>query len=147
MGVRSWQRNKMAMVALLLLTLLVHGTALIGGVRVVGRVAHLSVALVDHAAAGGTVLAGHLAVSGLVADRRQLRADTTAVGRRLTGLGWVGRTRSLDLVGLGGLGSSTLALLGSLALGLFLLLAGLPLLADLLEFWTTVSIDVRSSAM
>lgn len=121
-------------VALLLLTLLVHRTALVRGVRVVGRVAHLSVALVDHAAAGRTVLAGHLAVGSLVADRRQLRANTASVGRRLTSLRWVGGTRSLDLVGLGSLGGSTLTLLGSLALGLLLLLPGFPFLANFLEF-------------
>lgn len=124
----------MAVVALLLLTLLIHRSALVGGVRVVGRVAHLSVALVDHAAARRTVLAWHLAVGSLVTDRRQLRANSTSVGRRLSSLRWVGGGRRLDLVGLGSLGGSTLALLGSLALSLFLLLPGLPLLADLLEF-------------
>lgn len=122
------------MVALLLLTLLVHRTALVWGVRVVRRVAHLAVALVDHAATGRTVLARDLAISGLVADGRQLRTNTTSVGRRLTSLGRVGRTGGLDLVSLRSLGGSTFTLLGSLALGLFLLLAGLPFLADLLEF-------------
>lgn len=124
----------MAMVALLLLTLLVHGTALVWGMRVVGRVAHLPVALVNHATTGRTVLARHLAISRLVADRRQLRANAASVGRWLASLRWVGGPRSLDLVGLSSLGSGTFTLLGSLALGLFLLLAGLPLLADLLEF-------------
>lgn len=118
---------------MLLLTLLIDRAALVGGVRVVGRVAHLSVALVDHAAAGRTVLAWHLAVGSLVTDRWQL-TNSSSVGRRLSSLRWVGRSRRLDLVGLGSLGGSTLALLGSLALSLFLLLPGLPLLADLLEF-------------
>lgn len=116
-----------------LLTLLVHGTALVGGVRVVGRVAHLSVALVDHATARGAVLAGNLAIGSLIADRRQLRPDTASIGGGLA-LGGVGGARSVDLGGLRRLGSSTLTLLGGLALSVFLLLSGLPFLANLLEF-------------
>lgn len=117
----------------ILLTLLVHRTALVGGVRVAVRVAHLSVALVDHTAARGAVLAGHLTISSLVADRRQLRANTGSVGRGLS-LGGIGWTRSVDLAGLCRLCSSTLTLLSGLALCLFLLLSGLPFLANLLEF-------------
>lgn len=101
--------------------------------RVVGRIAHLSIALVDHAAARGAILAGHLAISSLVADRRELRANPTGVGRGLT-LGGIGGTRSVDLVGLHRLGSSTLTLLSGLALSVFLLLSGFPFLADFLEF-------------
>lgn len=117
----------------ILLTLLVHGATLVWGVRVVGGIAHLSVALVDHAAARGAVLARNLAISGLVADGRELRANTAGVGGGLA-LRGVGGARGVDLVGLHGLGSSTLTLLSGLALSLFLLLSGLPFLADLLEF-------------
>jgi hypothetical protein len=103
-------------------------------VRVVGRVGHLCIVLVDHATARGTtILAGGLAIRRLIADRRELRADSTGVGRWLS----VGRVRGvwrLDLVGLCGLSGRTLTLLNSLALGLFLLLASLPFLADFLEF-------------
>jgi hypothetical protein len=103
-------------------------------VRVVGRIAHLSVALVDHATARGAVLARNLAISGLVSDGRELRANTAGIGGGLT-LRGIGRARGVDLVGLHGLGSSTLTLLSGLALSLFLLLSGLPFLADFLEFW------------
>lgn len=94
----------------------------------------MAVVLVDHATGGGTVLAGDLAVGSLVTDGRELRTNTAGVGGRLT-LRRVRGARGLDLVGLRGLGGSTLTLLGSLALSLFLLLASLPFLADLLEFW------------
>lgn len=119
-----------------LLTLLVHLVALsIRGVRIVGRVSHLSVALrVDHTSASGAVLARHLTIGRLVADGRQLRADTTRVGRWLTTLRWIRSSTAVHLLlGLSG-GGSTLALLSSLALVLLFLLAGLPFLADLFEF-------------
>ena len=112
----------------------VHRTALVGRVRVVGRVGHLCIVLVDHATARRTtVLAGDLAICGLVSDRRELRADSTGVGRRLS-MRWVRGVGRLNLVGLGSLSGSTLTLLNSLALSLFLLLASLPFLADFLEF-------------
>lgn len=116
-----------------LLTLLVDRSALVWGVRVVGRVAHLSVALVDHSTTRGTILARHLAIRGLVPDGRKLRADTTTVSRGLS-LGRVRGTGAIDLASLCCLGSYTLTVLGSLARGLFLLLASLPFLANLLEF-------------
>lgn len=124
----------LAFSCVVLLTLLIDGSALVRGVRVVGRVPHLAVALIDHATTGATVLTRHLAVGGLITDGRKLRTDTTAVGGRLTSLGWVGGTRGLDLVGLCRLGSSALTFLNGLALRLFLLLAGLPFLANLFEF-------------
>lgn len=129
-------RDKMAVVVLLLalLTLLVHRTALVRRVRVVGRVTHLSIALVDHATARRTILTRDLAIGSLVADRRELRTNTTAVGRGLSRLRRVGGTRGLDLVGLGSLGSGTLTLLRSFTLGFFLLLASLPFFANFLEF-------------
>lgn len=116
-----------------LLTLLVHGTALVRGVRVVGRVTHLPVALVDHATTRAAVLAIDLAISRLIADGRELGTDTAAVSGGLATLRGVRRAGGIDLTSLGGLGSSTLTLFSSLALRLFLLLAGLPFLADLLE--------------
>lgn len=90
--------------------------------------------LVDHTTA--TVSAVYLAISGLVPDRRELRTNTAGVGRGLgSTLCRVWCSRCFDLVGLGGLsGSSTLTFFSSLALGLFLLLAGLPFFADLFEF-------------
>lgn len=94
----------------------------------------MSVALVDHATARGTVLTGHLAVGRLISNRRQLRPDTAGVGGRLSTLG-IRRVGSVDLVGLSSLsGSGALALLSGLALSLFLLLASLPLLPNFLEF-------------
>ena len=131
-------------VVVVLLTLLVNGTTRVGRVVVVGWVAHLAVVLVDHATGGGTVLARDLAVGSLVADGRELRTNTAGVGGRLA-LGRVGGTRGLDLVGLRGLGGSTLTFLGSLALSLFLLLASLPFLADLLEFCERRKESARSS--
>lgn len=120
-----------------LLTLLVHLVVL--GVRRVRRVVavHLAVALrVDHPA-GTTrrILARDLVLGGLVADRGQLGSDTAGVARRLAGLRGVSRSTALDLTGLSlSLGSRrTLTLFGGLALVLFLLLAGLPFLADFLE--------------
>jgi hypothetical protein len=122
------------LLVLFLLTLLVHRTALVRGVRVVGRVPHLSVALVDHATARTTVLVGDLTVGRLVADGRQLRANAAGVSGGLTTLRGVRRSGGIDLTGLGSLGSSSLTLFSSLTLRLFLLLAGLPFLANLLEF-------------
>jgi hypothetical protein len=113
--------------------LLVHGTALVRGVRVVGRVTHLSVALVDHATTRAAVLAIDLAISRLITDGGKLRTDTAAVSGGLATLRGVRRAGGIDLTSLGGLGSSTLTLFSSLALRLFLLLAGLPFLSDLLE--------------
>lgn len=78
-------------------------------------------------------MARDLAVRRLVSDGRELRTDTTAIGRWLS-MGRVRRVGSLDLVGLGSLGGSALALLNGLALSLLFLLASLPFLADLLEF-------------
>lgn len=131
-----------------LLTLLVHGTALVRGVRVVGRVPHLSVALVNHTTARATVLVGNLAVGRLIADGRQLRANAAGVSGRLATLRGVRRSGGIDLTSLGGLGSSTLTFFSSLALRLFLLLAGLPFLANLLELykdnismWVTTKTD------
>lgn len=133
----NWHRKHLATLALLfvlfLLTLLVHGTALVRGVRVIGRVPHLSVALVDHATARTTVLVGDLTVGRLVADGRQLRANAAGVSGGLTTLRGVRRSGGIDLTGLGSLGSSSLTLFSSLSLRLFLLLAGLPFLANLLE--------------
>lgn len=101
---------------------------------VVRRVAHLSVALVDQATTRAAILTRDLAVRRLVTDGRQLRANTTTVGGGLCSLG-VGRTTGgIDMAGLC-LGGSTLTLLGSLALCIFLLLASLPFLANFLEFW------------
>jgi hypothetical protein len=79
-------------------------------------------------------LVGNLAIGRLVADRRQLRANAASVSRRLTTLRRVRRAGGIDLAGLGSLGSSSLTLFSSFTLRLFLLLAGLPFLADLLEF-------------
>lgn len=120
---------------LFLLTLLVHGTALVRGVRVVGRVPHLSVALVNHTTARAAVLVGNLAIGRLVADGRQLRANAAGVSGRLATLRGVRGSGGIDLTSLGGLGSSSLTFFSSLALRLFLLLAGLPFLADLLELY------------
>lgn len=117
-----------------LLTLRVHWSALVWRVRVVGRVRHLSIVLVHHSTAGGsTILTGDLAVCGLVSDRRELRTNTTAVGRWLP-VGWVRGVGGFDLVGLNSLSGSALTLLNGLALSLFFLLASFPLLANFLEF-------------
>jgi hypothetical protein len=78
-------------------------------------------------------LARNLAIRRLVSDGRELRTDTTAIGRWLS-MGGVRRVGSLDLVGLGSLGGSALTLLDGLALSLLFLLASLPFLANLLEF-------------
>jgi hypothetical protein len=103
-------------------------------VRVVWGVGHLPIVLVDHATARRTtVLAGDLAIRGLISNRRELRADSTCIGRWLS-VGRVRRVGRFNLIGLGSLSSSTLTLLNSLALSLFLLLAGLPFLTDFLEF-------------
>lgn len=115
-----------------LLTLLVDGTALVRGVRIVGRVPHLPVALIDHSTTRGTILTRHLAVCRLVSNRRKLRTDTTAVSRGLS-LRRIGRARGIDLASLS-LSSDTLTVLSGLALSLLLLLPGLPFLANLLEF-------------
>lgn len=126
-----------------LLTLRVHRSALVGRVRVVGRVGHLCIVLIDHSTARRTtVLAGDLAIRGLVSDRRELRADSTGVSRWLA-VGWVRRIGRFDLVGLGSLSGSTLTLLNSLTLSLFLLLASLPFLADFLEFLRSTFRAVR----
>lgn len=119
-----------------LVLLLIYLTALaVRRVRVVWRIGHLSVALINHATARSSVLTRHLAVSGLIPDRGQLRTDTARVGGRLTGLRRIARARSINLVGLRSLSSSsTFTLLGGLALSLFLLLASLPLFANFLEF-------------
>lgn len=94
----------------------------------------MSVALVDEATTRAAILTRDLAVRRLVTNGRQLRANTTTVGRGLCSLG-VGRTTGgVDMAGLC-LGGSTLTLLGSLALCIFLLLASLPFLANFLEFW------------
>lgn len=116
--------------------MLIYLTALaVRRVRVVWRIGHLSVALINHATARSSVLTRHLAVSGLIPDRGQLRTDTARVGGRLTGLRRIARARSINLVGLRSLSSSsTFTLLGGLALSLFLLLASLPLFANFLEF-------------
>ena len=117
-----------------LLTWLVHLATLgVGRVRVARRIGHLTI-LVNHTTA--TVSAVHLAISGLVPDRGKLRTNTAGVGWGLSStLCRVWCPRCFDLVCLSGLsGSSTLTFLGSLALSLFLLLAGLPFFADLFEF-------------
>lgn len=117
-----------------LLTLRVHRSALIGRVRVVGRIGHLVVVLVDHPTArGSTILAGDLAIRRLVSDWRELRADTASIRRGLS-VGLVRGVGSFDLAGLGSLSSSTFTLLDGLALSLFLLLTSLPFLTDFLEF-------------
>lgn len=90
--------------------------------------------LVDHATTRrGAVLAWDLAVRRLVSDGRELRTDTATIGRWLS-MGGIRRIGSLDLVGLGSLSGSALTLLNGLALSFLFLLAGLPFLADLLEF-------------
>lgn len=63
-----------------LLTLLVDGSALVRGVRIVGRVSHLSVALVNHSTTRSTILTRHLAICRLVSNGGKLRTNTTAVG-------------------------------------------------------------------
>jgi hypothetical protein len=93
-------------------------------------------------------LVGNLAVGRLIADGRQLRANAAGVSGRLATLRGVRRSGGIDLTSLGGLGSSTLTFFSSLALRLFLLLAGLPFLANLLELyednismWVTTKTD------
>jgi hypothetical protein len=122
-----------------LLTLLIDLAALaVGGVRVVGRIGHLPVALVDHATStGSAVLARHLAVGRLVPNRGELRTNASSVSRRLSSLCRITASRRVNLVGLSRLSSgSTLTLFGSFTLRFFLLLPSLPLLANFLEFYT-----------
>lgn len=76
------------------------------------------------------VLAAHLASGRLVSKRREL-AHLGRVLRALTRLASVGRRLAVDTRLLLGL---TLALIVGFARILLFLLAGLPLLADLLEF-------------
>lgn len=129
---RSWQiRRLICLVWLVLLTLLVNGTALVWRVRVAGRVSHLSVALVDHTT-GGRVLTWHLVVCRLVSDGRKLRTGTS-VRRRLSTLRVGGTSWGINLASLC-LSCLAFTLFDSFALSLFLLLAGLPFFADLLEF-------------
>lgn len=130
-----------------LLTLLVHGTALVGGVGVVGGVGHLSIALVDHSTRTRAVLTRDRFASRLVSDGRKLGPHTTAVAGRRATLRRVRLVGTVDLVGLRSLGSGTLTLLGGLALGIFLLLPGLPLLADLLKFCHESQLMERRSGM
>lgn len=121
-----------------LLTLRVHRSALVGRVRIVGRVGHLSIVLVDHSTTRrATIRPRDLAVGGLVSDGGKLRANTTTVGRWLA-VRRVGGVGSFNLVGLDGLSGGTLTLLDSLTLSLFFLLAGFPFLADFLELWKRV---------
>lgn len=114
--------------------MLIHLPALsIRGVRVVWRIGHLTITLIHHAT-GTAVLPGNLAVGRLVANWRQLRADTASVGRRLS-LRRIGRTGSINLVRLSSLsGGSTFTLLSSFTLGFFLLLSSFPFLADFFKF-------------
>jgi hypothetical protein len=118
-----------------LLTLLVHLVVL--RVRRVRVLVHLAIALrIDHATRATTgVLTRDLVFRRLVAKRRQLGSNTS-VCWWLTGLRRIGRSTSLNLASLG-LGSSTFPVLGRLALVFFLLLASLPLLANLLELCGT----------
>lgn len=111
-------------------------TLCVRGVRIVGRVSHLAIALVYHTTCCA-ISAMHLAVSGLVPDRGKLRTDTARISRGLTSssLRGIRCTGGFHLVCLGSLGSSsTLTLFSSFALSLFLLLAGFPFLSDFLEF-------------
>jgi hypothetical protein len=99
----------------------------VGRVRVAARITDLSIALwVRHTTS--SVLGRNLAICRSVADGRELRADAGRIRSR-------GPLRiallAIDLVRLGIL---AVALLGSLASILFLLLPGLPFFSDLLEF-------------
>lgn len=117
---------------ILLLTLLIDGSALVWRMRVGRRVAHLAIALVDHSTTRSTILTRYLAFRGLVPNGRKLRANTTTV-RWWLSLGGVRGARAIDLVGLR-LSSHALTVFGSLALSFFFLLASLPFLANFLEF-------------
>lgn len=107
---------------------LVGGAVGRGGVtRVLEVAAAVLLELLD-AAGGGLVLAGHLG-AWLVADGRQLDG---AAGLLLVARGGGSGIRGGSL-GVGRAGGSAGAVVVGLALVLLLLLAGLPLLADLLE--------------
>ena len=118
-----------------LLTLLIHLTALaVRRVRVVPGRVHLSIALIDHSPSRGSILARHLTVGRLIANRRQLGTDIASIGGRLRSLRRIRSAGSIHLAGLSSLSSGgALALFSSLARVLLLLLPCLPLLADLLE--------------
>lgn len=130
------------------MTLLVHLPTWIRGVWIVG--VHLAVLLVHLLAAAG-ILAGHLAAGRRVADGWQLRADAgwvVGIGRRLGGVGSraVWRLCAAD--------GATVAVLVCFACIVFLLLARLPFLANLLELCArggnglvNVNVHVLASAM
>lgn len=123
----------------------------IGGLGIVGRVGsrHLSISCGIHETTTrrGVILTWYLAICRLVSQRRQLWPDTGWIGlvlvrlRLCLGVG-------VNLVGLGGR-SGTLPFFGGLALVLFLLLTGLPLLSDLLEFCSgnKLAVGTRSSSV
>jgi len=100
---------------------------------------HLAVALLVQLFHPSGVLTGNLTAGRCVTDGRQLRANARRVAltrrslSRISGL-------AVDLIRLGG---CTLSLLFSLALVVFLLLACLPLLSDLLEFFGCSLLSVR----
>ena len=113
----------------------------IRGVGIVGRIAggHLSVSLRidERSTRRSIVLTRDLAVRRLITKRGQLGANTSRVRRSLSGLCRIAWSIRVDLVGLGlGLSlslSSTLSFISGFALIIFLLLACLPFLANLLE--------------
>jgi hypothetical protein len=122
-------------------TLLVDLPALVVRRVRIGRV-HLAVLLVQLLAAG--VLAGHGSAGRGVADRRQLRANA---GRIAGARGGLGRVGGVAVGGRAAAARRTLALLVRLAGLILLLLAGLPLLADLLELCGPLADGPRTRAL
>ena len=111
------------------------------GGRILTILTHLAVALlVDHATLWARVRTGDFAtLRRLIANRWQLGTGTWLVGGSLAWRRLIGLT-----VDLGGSGLSTTAFFFLLPLGVFLLLASFPLLADLFELCDKVShADVR----